>query len=307
MSWRNSRQLQAETLEAAKKGRIFCVFDTETTGLGKDAKIIQFSAQIYKIREDLGFELLSEFDQYINPEEPLQEKIVELTGINDFVLSHFGPERDYAENIFAYLNRADFLLAKNSPFDLRMLQQMQDRLGTSYTLPPCLDVEQMARDAVPTEKVVNYKLATLVEYMYPDLRFEYHSAIEDVKATAYVFQYCLCYYRRQAVVVEAPKLKVHVEWANCSVNPHAASQQRIKVCIDKEKRQYGDIYFDVVRKAWDCKKTKEAQKLFSSVDLQDLERQVMQKYAWRFGASTMPELASAWMKEKRNNKKEAAQ
>ena len=44
MKWRNVTKTAEEILSLLKPGAVICVFDTETTGLSENDKIIQFSA-----------------------------------------------------------------------------------------------------------------------------------------------------------------------------------------------------------------------------------------------------------------------
>ena len=54
LEWRNINFRKEEIFKFLKPGDVITVFDTETTGLGSSAKIIQFSAVKYRIEKDLS-------------------------------------------------------------------------------------------------------------------------------------------------------------------------------------------------------------------------------------------------------------
>ena len=71
------------------------------------------------------------------------------------------------------------------------------------------------------------------------------------------------------------------------------------LCI--EAGEYGDIFWDCVTNTWSCKSTAAAKRLFQSLDLKNMENQVLRRYGFRFKAEDMTSLAKAWGKEKRKS------
>lgn len=63
--------------------------------------------------------------------------------------------------------------------------------------------------------------------------------------------------------------------------------------------QYGDIYWDIVGHCWGCKATKSAKALFGSIDLANIETQVLNRYGWKFDAKDMSALSKNWLAELR--------
>lgn len=299
--WRNVIKTKREVLPLFYGSERVVVFDTETTGLGKDAKIIQFSGIRYDLDENLSMTKPVILDIYINPEEPLSEKIVEITGITNEVLSVAKTEAKQFDLIKEFLESADLWVAYNSPFDLRMLSQMEERLERKISRRKCVDALALARDLVSRQEVENYKLENLVGYLFPEMNVNFHSAIEDVRAT----QQCL-----QKLILDlqayeednTEKLRAYLEWVSFSINPRAKSQKRIKLKLNFG--EYGDIFWDVPKKCWNSKTDTKAKKLFASLDMQDLERQVLNRYGWRYHANNMDELAYAM--EKAKKEKEAS-
>lgn len=299
--WRNVNRNRSRFLNMLRGAQSVLVFDTETTGLGPDAKIIQFSAVKYSIRKNgLKEELV--YDQYINPGEPLPEKIVELTGITDEMLDGKPCEAEVASEIFGLLSSVDLWSAYNCGFDIFKLAKMAERTGFCFEEKPCLDVLEMARDFVTKEQSESHSLENIMAYLYPGNTVTFHSAIEDVKATSmllakFIGMYANYRYDRSG------KRSIHLDWAVYNMNARAKSQVRIKLKLSEG--DLGDIYWDVIGHFWSCKSTKQAKQLFQEADMENLEQQLMNKYAWKYQARNMEELAISWGKDKKAKDKAA--
>lgn len=301
--WRNILKRKEEILSIIKPNISLIVFDTETTGLDKEAKIIQFSAIKYLINEKAEFIEQDVMDFYLNPEMKLSEKITELTGITDAMLESAKTEKVLAPVIYDFLESADVWAAYNKSFDLRMLNQMSERTHLMYNECPSVDVLEMARDIIPRKEVENTKLSTISTYLFPDDNVQFHSSIEDVRATAKVMQVLLKYYI--SYKEDKDKIPVHVEEAKLFINPKAKSQQRIRLKLDKGES--GEIFWDIINKVWSCKSTSKAKKLFESIDMADVERQVLKNFGYG-KYSNMDEFAHArfkYVREKEREKKGA--
>ena len=271
--WRNVSKNIKKILPLLEEGTTIIIFDTETTGLEAHAKIIQFSGIKYKIT-NTGLKPVESLDRYINPEMLLPKKITEITGITDEMLAFAPIESLIADKIVDFLNSADVLLAYNAKFDVQKVEGVCER---NHLVPPCkpvVDVLEMARDCVSKEESGSHKLCDIFHYFYPDKNVMFHSAIEDVQATAMVLCKCLYLYKTHTESTE--KREVKVEYGRMTINPHQRSQQRYKLKLSEG--DFGDIYYDKIAKRWDCKKTKQAQKLFSEVDMVNIEEQVLNKY-----------------------------
>lgn len=300
MTWRNVEHNKDMILGLLDNADSIIVFDTETTGLGKSAKIIEFAGIKYQIKDNVLF-ATDTFHTMINPEEPLEEKIVELTGITDRVLKHYRTEEVEAPEIFLFLESADVLAAYNCSFDLRMLHQMADRTRLSFMEPPCLDILEMARDHISKEEIESHKLGVVSEYLFPNECFQFHSALDDTIAAARCMARFISMYN--GLSPSEKKRQIKLNWASFCVNPNQKSQVRIK--LNLVEGDYGDIFWDVRNNCWSYKKTsKTAKSLFDEIDLANLESQVLRRYGWRYHAGNMSELASNWGKEKRAASKE---
>lgn len=146
--FRNIYPHVAETNKIINDMKRFIIFDTETTGLETDAKIIQFSAVLYEKNDDNSLTELDYLDLYINPEQEISKEIEDLTGITNEQLKLAMTEKEVAEQIFTFLNRADTWGAYNAPFDLEKIYYMSKRTHMDYIKHQCIDVLVMARNMV---------------------------------------------------------------------------------------------------------------------------------------------------------------
>lgn len=305
MAWRNIAKTKETLLPVIfHPGQMLIVFDTETTGLGPDAKIIQFSGIRFRVDEQLKFHMINQLDVYINPEQPLPPKIVEITGITDEILKHAEPESVMAPIIFSFLESAPYWAAYNSGFDLRMLSQVEDRTYLMLERSHTIDILEMARDWFQKPEVEDHKLGTIFSHLFSDENVQFHSAIEDVKAAAKVMEFLLPKYRdwEPGSIVTIGRIP-HIVKASLFVNPRRGSQQRIRLTLSEGEE--GDIYYDIVLKRWDCKRTPAATRIFKRLDMAAVEAAVLRKYSNYYQTyESMDQLAQSWMKFRREKARE---
>lgn len=176
--------------------------DTETTGLNKQKdKIIEIGA-IYKDTDSGESE---EFHRYIKyPEYPDNfQDAVKIHGLSPEVLEEKGIENKEAYNEFigfmdskvSKFDKTDKCIVSgyNVVFDIGFVRNFFYANGNrhygSYFFSMPLEVSTFVMEAVlngwipPLE---NYKLSTIAEHF--NLKFEAHSAIEDIKITEKIFQ-----------------------------------------------------------------------------------------------------------------------
>lgn len=305
LRWRNKGKRKKLLSSSVAPGKVITVFDTETTGLSETAKIIQFSAIKYKVMDDFTLSKVEDMDIYINPRENLSKTITKLTGITDEMLCCADDEGRWGKPIFSFLEASDMLAGYNILFDMRMVRQMADRLGVDiYDEIECLpeiDVMEMARDWIPKKELDSHKLSSVADYLLPDVGFHFHSAIDDVQATADVFETLLPLYMEFESDM-SDKEQTHLEYGKLVINPRKPSEQRIKLMLSSG--ELGDIFWDIKDKEWGCCVNTRAKQLFNRIDLEDLEEQFLQKYGYRFGCYTPAEVAKRWMDFSKQKKKE---
>ncbi len=107
----------------------FVAFDLETTGLSsRTDRIIEIGAVILKEGKEID-----RFQTFVDPERPLDRKIVELTGITDEMLKGAPKIEEVLPKFLEFVgNRV--LVAHNSDFDTGFIRGECSRLGYEYNL-----------------------------------------------------------------------------------------------------------------------------------------------------------------------------
>lgn len=153
----------------------FCVFDIETTGLSSlTDRIIEIGAVILK-----NGEIVDSFDEFVNPEIPISEKITELTGITDDMVKD-------AQTIDAVLPKflkfagKRILVAHNAGFDTGFVRRACDNLGMTFDYT-YLDTVALSKYVNPELK--KHKLDIVAEH-YGLGDFNHHRACDDAEMLA---------------------------------------------------------------------------------------------------------------------------
>lgn len=301
LEWRNKWRRKHEINNKYIPGFKILVADVETTGLKKDSKIIQFSSEMYKVKDDLSLQKISELNLYINPGEKLEPKITEITGITDEMLLDAESEQQAAKVIFPLFEEADIIAGYNIGFDIGMIDYFAKRTVSRFRQKPLLDVCEMARDFVPKSEAGKCSLGNAVKFVFPDTEFSFHDSSEDVRATALLLEHFAGIYT--SLEHETEKVPIHMEKAHLFVNPRKPSMQRI--CLVLSQGNDGDIFYDIPGHFWSCKSTAAAKKLFKSIDMCNLEDQVYAKYVYPFRHNSIDEMAKSWLKYRREKLKKA--
>lgn len=190
-TWRDYKKNLNAIQNIFEKEKEMIFFDCETTGLSvKKSKIIQISGIKYEI---VSGNLIEKdiLNVYINPEMPLNPKIMEITGITDDLLAD-KPTEDVAftEIIYPFFGDSPVLCGYNSKrFDSHLLENLYLRQNHSISIEKQIDILDIARDITVNEDVPDKKLSTLCAYFGLDAGLTFHNALDDVRATARLFQY----------------------------------------------------------------------------------------------------------------------
>lgn len=161
---------------------MYAVLDLETTG-GKYNEEGITEVAIYKFD---GQEVVDQFISLINPERPIQQFVVRLTGINNQMLRNAPKFYEVAKRIVE-ITEDCILVAHNAEFDYRILQLEFDRLGFDYQRKSLCTVE-LAKDLLPEEE--SYSLGKLVRSLGIPLT-DRHRANGDALATVKLFKLLL--------------------------------------------------------------------------------------------------------------------
>ena len=155
----------------------YVAFDLETTGLSSlHDTIIEIGAAIMK-----GNEVLSTFQTFVDPHQPLQPKIVDLTGINDQMLAGQPDISEAMPKFLEYVGNRP-LCAHNADFDIGFVTAACEKLGLPFH-PTYVDTLILAQNLMP--ELGKYKLNIVADALsLPD--FNHHRASDDAITCGYL-------------------------------------------------------------------------------------------------------------------------
>ena len=171
----------------------FTCFDTETTGLGPQDRIVEL-ALITFVYEDGKVKILNEYCSRYKVPVPMSYKAEQITGIKDSDLEKCPTFSEHLPQIIDVLKETDVLLAHNFSFDMKMLSREFGLAGAGSLEARTLFYNLKASDTLRIAKAIrkkidseSLKLGVLCEYFKITLD-NWHSALDDTKATVYLFQ-----------------------------------------------------------------------------------------------------------------------
>ena len=162
--------------------RSYVVFDTETTGLSNQDRIIEISA--IRVRNG-GIE--ATFSELINPEQEISPKITRLTGITNIELACARLASEVLPEFLEFIGDLP-LVAQNAEFDVRMINNELHRSGSATYI--CLDRNDidtmlLARELFPCWQ--SHSLEALCAKF--NIRNESaHRSLSDARATMQCFE-----------------------------------------------------------------------------------------------------------------------
>ena len=153
----------------------FVAFDIECTGLSVEHdRITEIGAVIFR-----GGEIAGRFNTFANPEMPIPDEIVRLTGITD---ADVRDAPSQAEAVRAFLDFAAGrpLVAHNADFDISFISEAARRAGIDFH-PVYLDTLVLSQTLLPHLK--RHKLDMVSNYLgLPE--FNHHRASDDAMVVA---------------------------------------------------------------------------------------------------------------------------
>ena len=255
--------LRKKLSSVLKKDQIMVVFDTETTGLNAEKdQIIQISGIKLKIENETLKEI-GQIDRYIRPNISVPEKIEELTGITNEFLADEETEADVFPVIKDFFKDVDIIAAYNTAFDERFTKALYQRNHSVFPVTNSIDILQMARELISKKDIKNHKLGTVINYFGLDDGIQFHSAIEDVKATLKLFQLFINEYHHQ----DTPQTHLqHVKVFH--INRWDGFRGMVRWYI---VTNLGSVYYDIRNKGWGEK----TPGIIEKIDLDLLEQDVL--------------------------------
>lgn len=156
----------------------FVVFDIETTGLNPVNDTI---TEIGAVKVKNG-EIVDTFQTFVNPEKPIPQNIVELTGITDQMVADAPTIDVVIKDFYEFIGDAS-LVAHNAGFDTSFIKVASQKNNMEFNF--CyIDTVEMSRALL--KDVKNHKLNTITKHLNITLE-NHHRAIDDATATGYVF------------------------------------------------------------------------------------------------------------------------
>lgn len=158
----------------------YVAIDIETTGLGRDARIIELGA----VRIRRGRKVAS-YSQLVNPQIPIPAKVTQITGITDRDVRH-QPTIDKAlPRFYAFCGRDTWIGHNIRRFDIPVIAREAQRVGAGMPDVSFYDTLEISQTLLP--QLDRHRLLDLIRY-FGIAKTERHRAADDAAQTAQVFE-----------------------------------------------------------------------------------------------------------------------
>lgn len=165
----------------------FCVFDTETSGLGAEHRVIEIAAVEIVDRRLTG----REFHAYLNPERSIEAAAERVHGLSARFLADKPKFRDVQADFLGFLADSGELVAHNAPFDIRMLDGEFARLGLPCRMAQrftIIDTMKLARKLHPGQAASLDALCRRYQVSCAEREASgHHSALADSRILSRLF------------------------------------------------------------------------------------------------------------------------
>ncbi len=160
----------------------YVVFDTETTGFNaaNEDQMIEIGA--VKIKEGV---ITDRFDELINPGRHIPDRITELTGISDEMVSDKQNEEEVTKKFLEWAGDAP-MVAHNAKFDISFIEMAMKKYNLGEFKNTVIDTLELSRSL--DQGYARHSLSALVKRY--DVEFDeesHHRADYDAEGTALVF------------------------------------------------------------------------------------------------------------------------
>lgn len=160
----------------------YVVFDTETTGYnaGGSDQMIEIGA--VKIKDG---EIISRFDELIDPKRHIPDKITELTCITDDMVKGRKSEEEVTKMFLQWIGDCP-MVAHNAKFDISFIEMAMKKYNLGEFKNTVIDTLELSRSL--DQGFSRHSLSALVKrYDVPWEEDAHHRADYDAEGTAYVF------------------------------------------------------------------------------------------------------------------------
>ena len=164
----------------AARGRVVA-FDTETTGISRCDEICQIAAAEY-----VGGRLSRTFSAYIRPTCEMNPFAEAVHGLSMEFLAENGISPEEAmERFFGFVGSDAMLVAHNSRFDLRMLNQECEKFGLCFCAKGASVCDTLALSRHFRPDMKHHRLADMIDTLGVN-GTNSHDALDDARACACV-------------------------------------------------------------------------------------------------------------------------
>ena len=160
----------------------YVVFDTETTGFNAAGGDQMIEIGAVKICEG---NIISRFDELINPNRHIPDKITELTCITDEMVKDAENEENVTKKFLSWIGDLP-LVAHNAKFDISFIEMAMKKYGLGEFKNTVIDTLELSRAL--DQGFARHSLSALVKrYNVPFEEDAHHRADYDAEGTALVF------------------------------------------------------------------------------------------------------------------------
>ncbi|GAP01522.1 Rad3-related DNA helicase [Fructobacillus fructosus] len=186
-----------------KESAAFVIVDLETTSpsVENGGRIIQIGMTFVKNKK-----IVEHFDSFVNPAQPIDRKIQQLTHISPSDVQDAPFFEELAPSLQALLQGQVFV-AHNVNFDLPYLNAEFARVGLPELDLQAIDTVQLAQILFPTAP--GYRLSDLTTYLDLPLT-QAHRANADAEATAYLM--LALWQKAQSLPEKTKRTMLSVDW-----------------------------------------------------------------------------------------------
>jgi DNA polymerase III epsilon subunit-like protein len=158
----------------------YVAVDIETTGLGRDARIIELGA----VRVRHGRKV-AEYSQLVNPQIPIPSKVTQITGITDRDVRH-QPTIDKAlPKFYAFCGKDTWIGHNIRRFDIPVIAREAQRVGAGMPDVSFYDTMELSQALLP--QLDRHRVIDLIRY-FNIAKTERHRAADDAAQTAQIFE-----------------------------------------------------------------------------------------------------------------------
>ncbi|MDO4962493.1 MAG: PolC-type DNA polymerase III [bacterium] len=160
----------------------YVVFDTETTGFNAGGVDQMIEIGAVKIKNG---EIIDRFDELIDPNRPLPQKITELTCITDDMLKGKRSEEEVTKSFLEWTSSLP-MVAHNAKFDISFIEMAMKKYNLGEFKNTVIDTLELSRAL--DQGFARHSLSALVKrYNVPWDEDAHHRADYDAEGTALVF------------------------------------------------------------------------------------------------------------------------